>query len=212
MEAPLLSKEGQEISKLTLDESIFNAEVNRGILHQVELAYLAGLRRGTAKTKTRSEVSGGGKKPWKQKGTGRARQGSTRAIQWKGGGIAFGPQPRSFKQNTPRSMRRLALKCALSEKARAQKILVLESLQIEKAKTREIVQNLKKLPLEGKVLILLSKYEANVFKSCKNIAGVQAETVSNINVHELLKCNQIVFLKDAMDRLILSLNNSQETK
>ena len=200
MEVPLLNKDGQEIGKISLRDEVFCVKARAGVVHQVEIAYLAGLRRGTSKTKTKGEVSGGGKKPWKQKGTGRARQGSSRSIQWRGGGVSFGPSPRSYKQGTPKQIKRLALLHALTEKANAQKIFILDQLALEQRKTKTMVQMINKFPFGPKTLLLLPAYNKNIMQSCANIKLLEVALVSQFSLHSLLNCDKVVFLKEALEK------------
>jgi large subunit ribosomal protein L4 len=190
---------GQQTGEIELSEGIFGVEVNEAVLHQAVVLQLANQRLGTHKTKTRAEVRGGGRKPWKQKGTGRARAGSIRSPLWIGGGTTFGPQPRSYKKALPRKVRRLALKAALASKVAAGNIIVLEGLQIAAPKTKEMVTVLKNLKVaDDKTLIVVSENDVNVEKSANNSPGVKTVVPSGLNVYDILYHNKLVLLKDAV--------------
>ena len=192
---------GEKVSELELNESIFAIEPNETVMHLAVVNYLANQRQGTQSTLTRSEVSGGGKKPWRQKGTGRARQGSTRAPQWYHGGIAHGPKPRSYSFTINKKVRRLALKSALSSKVAAQEMIVLDALNLEAIKTKEIVKVLAALKTGKKTLIVLPEKDDVVYRSARNIAGVKTTLVSTLNVYDILNCDSIVVLKDAVAKI-----------
>lgn len=190
---------GQQTGEIELNESIFGVEVNEAVLHQAVILQLANQRLGTHKTKTRAEVRGGGRKPWKQKGTGRARAGSTRSPIWVGGGTTFGPQPRSYKKTLPRKVRRLALKSALSSKVEGGNLIVLEGLQMAAPKTKEVVTLLKNLNFsDAKTLIVAGDNDVNVLKSTNNIPGVKTVTTTGLNVYDILYHNKLVLLKDVV--------------
>jgi large subunit ribosomal protein L4 len=190
---------GQQTGEIDLSEGIFGVEVNEAVLHQAVVLQLANQRLGTHKTKTRAEVRGGGRKPWKQKGTGRARAGSTRSPIWVGGGITFGPQPRSYKKTLPRKVRRLALKAALASKIEGGNIVVLEGLQMSAPKTKDMVAVLKNLNFaDGKTLIVVSENDVNVEKSANNIPGVKTVLPTGLNVYDILYHNKLVLLKDTV--------------
>ena len=192
---------GNEKGEITLAEGIFGIEVNVPVLHSVIRAYLLNQRQGTQSTKTRAEVSGGGIKPWKQKGTGRARQGSTRAPQWYHGGIAHGPKPRDYKKEVNKKVRRLAMKSALSAKLADNELIVLDSLTLDAIKTKEIVKVLSNLETGKKTLIVLPEKNDIIYRSARNIAGVKTTLVSTLNVYDILNCNSIVVLKDAVAKI-----------
>ena len=192
---------GEKVSELELNESIFAIEPNETVMHLAVVNYLANQRQGTQSTLTRSEVSGGGKKPWRQKGTGRARQGSTRSPQWYHGGIAHGPKPRSYNFTINKKVRRLALKSALSSKVASQEMIVLDALSLEAIKTKEIVKVLAALKTGKKTLIVLPEKDDVVYRSARNIAGVKATLVSTLNVYDILNCDSIVVLKDAVAKI-----------
>src|SRR5438128_7937406 len=179
---------GEAVGKLELSEQVFGVTPNVAVLHQVVTAQLVNRRQGNASTKTRSEVSGGNRKPYKQKGTGRARQGSTRAPQFRHGGTVFGPKPHPYHHDVPRKMRRLAIRSALSDKVANEKLIVLNDISLEAPRTRDMVAILSKLPLEGKrVLMMLPQRDENVILSLRNIPSAKVQHVSSINVVELLK-------------------------
>ena len=192
---------GKKVSDLELSEGIFGIVPNTSAMHIVVVNYLANQRQGTQSTLTRSEVSGGGKKPWKQKGSGRARQGSTRAPQWYRGGIAHGPKPRSYGFSVNRKVRKLAMKSALSAKVAASEMVVLDSLKLEAIKTKEIVKVLSALETGKKVLLVLPEKDDIVYRSARNIAGVKVTLVNTLNVYDILNCNTLVVLKDAVAKI-----------
>ncbi len=193
--------EGKKVKTLELNEEIFGIEPNEAVVHSVLVNYLANQRQGTQSTKTRSEVSGGGKKPWRQKGTGRARQGSIRAPQWVGGGIALGPKPRSYKYTVNKKERRLAIKSMLSSKVLENELVVVDSLPLKEIKTKEMVKALNNLKVEGKTLILLPEKNEIVQKSARNIEGVKTLLVNTINVYDLLKYKNLVVTVDTVKKL-----------
>ena len=192
---------GKKVSDVELSEAVFGIEPNETIVHTVLLNYLANQRQGTQSTKTRSEVSGGGKKPWRQKGTGRARQGSIRAPQWIKGGIALGPNPRSYKYRVNKKERRLAIRSILSSKVLEKELTVVDKLELKEIKTKTMVNALKDLKVEGKTLIVLADKNENVLMSARNIEGVKAIAINNINVFDLLKYNNLVLPLDTVKKL-----------
>ena len=192
---------GKKVSDIELADSVFGIEPNENIVHAVLINYLANQRQGTQSTKTRSEVSGGGKKPWRQKGTGRARQGSIRAPQWIKGGIALGPKPRSYKYTVNKKERQLAVKSVLSSKVLENELVVVDSLPLKEIKTKEMVKALSNLKVEGKALIMLPEKNENVQKSARNIDGVKTTLVETINVYDLLKYNKLVVTEDTVKKL-----------
>lgn len=196
----LFNKEGQKVGDIQLSESVFGVEVNEFALHQVVVAQLANKRQGTQSAKTRAEVSGGGIKPWRQKGTGRARQGSTRSPQWIHGGIVFAPKPRDYRVSVPKSMRRVAMKSALTSKVKDNEMIVLESLELEAPKTKEIVKMLAALNA-GKTLIVTAESNENIYKSARNIQGVEVLPVNNLNVYDILKYEKFIVTKDAVSKI-----------
>ena len=196
----LFNKEGQRVGDFQLAESVFGFEVNADVLHQVVVAQLANKRQGTQSAKTRAEVSGGGIKPWRQKGTGRARQGSIRAPQWIHGGIVFAPKPRDYRVSIPKSMRRVAMKSALSSKVVDNNMLVLESLELAAPKTKEMIAILKALNVK-KTLIVVAESNENVYKSARNIEGVSVIPANNLNVYDILKYDNFIVTKDAVSKI-----------
>ncbi|MBR3002732.1 MAG: 50S ribosomal protein L4 [Clostridia bacterium] len=192
---------GKKVSDVELAESIFGIEPNEAIVHSVLVNYLANQRQGTQSTKTRAEVSGGGRKPWRQKGTGRARQGSIRAPQWIKGGIALGPKPRSYKYTVNKKEKRLAIKSILSSKVLEKELTVVDKLELAEIKTKTMVKALADLKVEGKTLIVLPENNKNVLMSARNIEGVKTITLNNINVYDLLKYNRLVLPLDTVKKL-----------
>lgn len=196
----VFNKEGNKVSDMELNESIFAVEVNEYALHQVVVALLANKRQGTQSTKTRSEVRGGGAKPWRQKGTGRARQGSIRAPQWIKGGIVFAPKPRDYRVSIPKSMRKVAMKSALTSKVQENQMIILDSLNFEAPKTKNIVEMLKALEA-NKALIITAESNEVVYKSARNIQGISIIPANNINVYDLLKYEKLIITKDAVSKI-----------
>lgn len=192
---------GEQVGDLELADGVFGVEVNKAVMHQAVLAYLANQRSGTASTKTRTEVSGGGRKPWRQKGTGRARHGSIRSPIWKGGGVVFGPHPRSYRMEMPKKMKRLAIKSALSSKVKDGELIVLDSLQMDAPKTREMVQILTNLKTGRRVLIVLETPSENVIKSARNIPGVKTVNANQLNVYDILNNDNLVITRDAVAKV-----------
>ena len=193
--------EGKKVSDIELNENVFGIKPNEKIVHIALVNYMANQRQGTASTKTRAEVAGGGKKPWRQKGTGRARQGSIRAPQWIKGGIALGPKPRSYKYTVNKKERQLAVKSVLSSKVLENELVVVDSLPLNDIKTKEMVKALSNLKVEGKALIMLPEKNENVQKSARNIEGVKTTLVETINVYDLLKYNKLVVTEDTVKKL-----------
>ena len=192
---------GKKVSDIELADSVFGIEPNENIVHSVLVNYLANQRQGTQSTKTRAEVRGGGKKPWRQKGTGRARQGSIRAPQWIKGGIALGPKPRSYKYTVNKKERRLAIKSILSSKVLEKELTVVDKLELKEIKTKSMVKALSALKVEGKTLIVVPENNKNVFMSARNIEGVKTITANNINVFDLLKYNNLILPVDTVKKL-----------
>ena len=192
---------GKKVSDIELAENVFGIEPNEAIVHSVLKNYLANQRQGTQSTKTRSEVSGGGRKPWRHKGTGRARQGSTRAPQWIKGGIALGPKPRSYRYTVNKKERRLAIRSVLSSKVLEKELTVLDKIELKEIKTKSMVKALSALKLEGKTLIVLPENNTNVVMSARNIEGVKTISANNINVFDLLKYNNLVLPVDTVKKL-----------
>ena len=192
---------GEKVSELELNESVFSIEPNMSAMHIAVVNYLANQRQGTQSTLTRAEVSGGGKKPWRQKGTGRARQGSTRAPQWYHGGIAHGPKPRDYRFAIPKKVRRLALKSALSSKFASSELVVLDEFKLDAIKTKEVVKVLAALNTGKKTLIVLPEKNDVVYRSARNIAGVKVIPVNTINVYDVLNADTVLFVKDAVAKV-----------
>lgn len=197
----VFDSKGNKVSDIALADSIFGIEPNVSAMHLCVVNYLANQRQGTQSTKTRSEVSGGGKKPWRQKGTGRARQGSTRAPQWTHGGISHGPKPREYGFSINKKVRKLAMRSALSSKVAAEEMIVLESLELEAIKTKEVVNVLSALETGRKVLIVLPEKNDVIYRSARNIAGVNVSLVNTLNVYDILNSDTIVVLKDAVAKI-----------
>lgn len=192
---------GKKVSDLALAESVFGIEPNTYAMHLCVVNYLANQRQGTQSTRTRSEVSGGGKKPWKQKGTGRARQGSTRAPQWTHGGIAHGPKPREYGFSINKKVRRLAMKSAFSSKAKENEIIVVDSIAMDEYKTKTIVAMLNAIGADKKALIVLPAVDSKVIKSANNIPGVKTAQVNTLNVYDILNADKLVIVKDAVSKI-----------
>ena len=195
------SIDGKKVKEVELKEEVFGIEPNEAVVHSVLVNFLANQRQGTQSTKTRSEVRGGGRKPWRQKGTGRARQGSIRAPQWIKGGIALGPKPRSYYYTVNKKERRLAIKSMLSSKVLEKELTVVDALDMKEIKTKEMVKVLNNLKVEGKTLILLPEKNENVQKSARNIEGVKTTLVNTINVYDLLKYKNLVITLDTVKKL-----------
>ena len=192
---------GKKVSDLELAENVFGIEPNENIVHAVLVNYLANQRQGTQSTKTRAEVSGGGRKPWRQKGTGRARQGSIRAPQWIKGGIALGPKPRSYKYRVNKKEKRLAIKSILSSKVLEKELTVVDKLELKEIKTKTMVKALGDLKVPGKTLIILPQSNKNVLMSSRNIEGVKTILANNINVFDLLKYTNLILPVDTVKKL-----------
>ncbi len=193
--------QGKKVSDVELNEAVFGIEPNEAIVHSVLVNYLANQRQGTQNTKTRAEVRGGGRKPWRQKGTGRARQGSIRAPQWIKGGIALGPKPRSYKYTVNKKERRLAIKSILSSKVLENNLVVVDKMDVKEIKTKTMVAALDSLKVTGKTLIMLPEKNENVQKSARNIEGVKTTLINTINVYDLLKYNKLVVTLDTVKKL-----------
>jgi large subunit ribosomal protein L4 len=192
MQSPVYNIEGEQVSEAELRDDIFAVPINEGLMHQALVRQLANARLGTHKTKTRGDVRGGGRKPWRQKGTGRARQGSIRSPQWRGGGIVFGPTPRSYRQKMPRKMRRQALRSALSVKAAESQVVLVDSLQMSEPKTRQVLEALQNLGVGTSALILLPQSDEVILRSVRNLPQVRTLVAQYLNVRDLLKFDYIV--------------------
>ncbi|HCJ10352.1 MAG TPA: 50S ribosomal protein L4 [Clostridiales bacterium] len=193
--------DGEVVGEVELSDALFGAEVNEALMHQAVTAYLAAQRRGTASTKGRSEVRGGGRKPWRQKGTGLARAGSIRSPIWRGGGITFGPKPRDYTQALPKRMRRKALCSALSAKVRDGSLLVLDTIELEEPKTKKVVSILEKLNVKGSALIVTPETDRTLVLSARNIPGVDTRRADDLNVYDLLGHAKVLMTRDAVARV-----------
>lgn len=196
----VVNMQGSPVGELELDDYVFGIEPNTHVMHSAVVSQLASLRRGTHSTLLRGEVRGGGRKPWRQKGTGRARAGSIRSPLWRGGAVVFGPKPRDYGFSLPKKVRRLALRSALSSKVNEQQLIVLEDLSLNEAKTREIVKVLKALNLSKKTLIVTDELNETVDRSARNIDGVKVTRVEGLNVYEILKYDAVVMTKAAVTK------------
>lgn len=192
---------GKKVSTIDLADSVFAVEPNKAAMHQMVVSYLANQRQGTQSALTRSEVSGGGKKPWRQKGTGRARQGSTRAPQWTHGGVVFAPKPRDYSFSTNKKVKRLAMKSALSAKAGESEIIVVDAITLEEYKTKAMVEMLSAIGADSKALIVLPQVDRKVIKSASNIKGVKTAQVNELNVYDILNADKLVIVKDAVSKI-----------
>ena len=186
---------------MALSDAIFGIEPNTSVMHAAVVNYLANQRQGTQSTLTRSEVSGGGRKPWKQKGTGRARQGSTRAPQWTHGGIALGPKPRDYSYELPKKVKRLALKSAFSAKVADNNLIVVDNIAVEGYKTKAVAEMLSNLGADKKALIVMPEVDAKLIKSAANIPGVKTALVNTINVYDILNCDKFIVAKSALEKI-----------
>lgn len=192
---------GNEVKKMNISNEIFGIEPNKAVLHAAVINYLANQRQGTQSTLTRTEVSGGGKKPWAQKGTGHARQGSIRAPQWTHGGVALGPKPRDYSYSLNKKVKRLAMKSALSAKVADNNMIVVDKIELEGYKTKAVVAMLNALKAEGKTLIVVSEVDEKLIKSAGNIAGIKTTLVNTLNVYDILNCNNMVVAADAVKKI-----------
>ncbi len=197
----LYNTAGEKTGEVVLSESVFGVEVNVDAMHQAVVNYLANQRHGTQSTKTRTEVRGGGAKPWRQKGTGRARQGSIRAPQWTGGGVALGPKPRDYSYTINRKVKQLALKSALTSKVNDEELIVLEDMKLDEIKTSKVAEILKNLGVTEKALFVLPENDKTVYMSARNIKGVDTTYVGAINTYEVLGHTKCIILKDAVAKL-----------
>ena len=197
----IFDMKGTNTGSMELKAEVFGIEPNKTVLHSAVVNYLANQRQGTQSTLTRSEVSGGGRKPWRQKGTGHARQGSTRATQWIHGGIALGPKPRDYRYALPKKVRRLAMKSALSSKVAAEEMLVVDGLALEEIKTKSIAAMLNALEADCKVLLVLAENDEKIIKSARNIPGVKTAQVNTLNVYDILNCDKFIVVKDAIAQI-----------
>lgn len=197
----LYDMSGEQVGDIELKDDVFGIEINTHVMYEAVKVYLANQRQGTQSAKTRSEVRGGGRKPWRQKGTGRARQGSIRSPQWKGGGVVFAPKPRDYSMKLPKKIRRLALKSAFSAKVDANEIIVLDALAMEAPKTKEMLKVLGNLKVEKKALVVTTEKDENVVLSARNIPGVKTAQVSTLNVYDVLNHDAFIITKDAVNKV-----------
>lgn len=197
----LVDMTGKSVGEVTLSDAIFGITPNKTVMHAAVVNYLANQRQGTQSTKTRTEVSGGGRKPWKQKGTGRARQGSTRSPQWTHGGIALGPKPRDYSYTLPKKVKRLALKSAFSTKVLDNEIIVVDNISVEGFKTKAVADMLSKLGANKKALIVMPELDTKLVKSAANIPGVKTALVNTINVYDILNCDTFIVAKGALEKI-----------
>ncbi|MDA3128918.1 50S ribosomal protein L4 [Aliibacillus thermotolerans] len=197
----LLNQSGTQVGDIELSDTVFGIEPNEHVLHQAVVMQQASLRQGNHKVKNRSEVRGGGRKPWRQKGTGRARHGSIRSPQWVGGGVVFGPTPREYGYKLPKKVRRLALKSALSSKVKEDALIVVDELQLDAPKTKAMVSIMSNLSVEHTALIVTADYDEKVALSARNIPGVQVITANHVNVLDILKHDKLVLTKSAAEKV-----------
>ena len=197
----VVDMQGKNVGSVDLAESIFGIEPNAAVMHQMVVSYLANQRQGTQSALTRSEVSGGGRKPWRQKGTGRARQGSTRAPQWYHGGVVFAPKPRDYRFSVNKKVKRLAMKSAFSSKAQADEIIVIDAITLDEIKTAKVAAMLSAVGSERKALIVLPEVDEKVIKSARNIPGVKTAQVNEMNVYDILNADKLIIAKDALRRI-----------
>ena len=193
--------QGAKVDEIELADGIFAVPMNEPVVHQVIVAQLANKRQGTQSALGRTEVSGGGKKPWRQKGTGRARQGSTRAPQWTHGGVVFAPKPRDYSKSVPRKVKRLAMKCALSAKVAGNEMIVLDALSVETPKTREMAKILNNIGATGKTLLVLPGKDETIARVSNNISGLKLAFVNTINVLDIMNCDKFVVVKEAVSKI-----------
>ena len=197
----VLNMAGNEVGEVTLNDSIFGIEPNKTVMHDMVVNYLANQRQGTQSALTRSEVAGGGRKPWRQKGTGHARQGSIRAPQWRHGGVVFAPKPRDYSFTVNKKVRRLAMKSAFSSKVIDNSVIVLDSLNLDTFKTKNIVNMLGAINANSKPLIVLPENDSKIVNSVRNIPGAKTAQVNTLNVYDILNCNSLIIVKDAISKI-----------
>ncbi|MCD1147362.1 50S ribosomal protein L4 [Peptoniphilus sp. KCTC 25270] len=198
----MINVEGNPVEEIELNDSIFNVEINEHVVYLVVKNILANKRQGTQSAKTRSEVRGGGRKPWRQKGTGRARQGSIRSPQWRGGGIVFAPKPRDYSYTTPKKVRRLAMKSVLTSKVQEKELIVVDNFVMDAPKTKEFAGYLKAMGAQNKALFVTADGDVNATKSARNIKNVAVSTVDTLNVYDILKYDSLILTKDALDKVV----------
>lgn len=201
MELSIVDNKNEKVGSLKVNEDIFGADINEHLLHEVVVMQLANKRRGTASTKIRDEVRGGGKKPWRQKGTGRARAGSSRSPLWRGGGIVFGPKPRDYSYKVPKKIRKIALKSALSFKAKNNDIIVLDKLKSKLSKTKEVALLLKDLKIIDKVLFLIEQENKNLQLAARNLPNARVLTLAGLNVYDLLYSSKLILTRDTVSKI-----------
>lgn len=197
----MINMKGESAGEIELNPEIFDIEINEHAVYTVVKNLLANRRQGTHSAKTRAEVRGGGRKPWRQKGTGRARQGSIRSPQWKGGGVVFAPKPRDYSYTTPKKIRRLAMKSVLTSKVQEKELIVLDSLSLENPKTKDMVEILNAIQADKKALIVINRPDENIIKSARNIPTVMTTNANTLNVYDILKYNSLIITKDALDEI-----------
>ena len=197
----LFNMEGKELGNYELNDAIFGIEPSMSAIHTVVVSHLANKRQGTQSALTRAEVRGGGIKPWRQKGTGRARQGSTRSPQWTGGGVVFAPKPRTYKKSVNKKIKALAMKSALSSKVADSNLVLVDAIAFEEIKTKKAAQMLKDLKVETKALVVLAEKDENIYRSVKNIEGAKSTFVGELNVYEMLKYDKLIITKGAVEKL-----------
>ena len=195
----MINMEGNPVEEIELNENIFDIDINEHAVYLVVKNILANKRQGTQSAKTRAEVRGGGRKPWRQKGTDRARQGSIRSPQWRGGGVVFAPKPRDYSYTTPKKVRRLAMKSVLTSKVQENELIVVDNIQMESAKTKNFVQMLDNIKANKKALVVIADRDLNVMRSARNIEGVETAMASMINVYDILKYDSLIITKDALN-------------
>ncbi len=193
---------GKTVGKLSLDQTYFNDKINKSLLHQTVLMYLANLRKGSASTKTRGEVRGGGRKPWRQKGTGRARVGSIRSPLWRSGGITFGPHPKQYAYSLPKNMKKAALQQTLNGKIKDNELVVVDKISLAKPKTKEFAAFLLSQKIQDEALVVLETHNPDILRASRNIPGVTVKTFNNINAYDVLKHKKVIFSKQALENLV----------
>ena len=197
----VFNQNGDMVGDIELNKDIFDIEVNEHVVYEVVKNQLANRRQGTQSAKTRAEVRGGGKKPWRQKGTGRARQGSIRSPQWKGGGVVFAPKPRDYSYKVPKKVKRLAMKSVLTSKVKDEEIIVLDNLVLEIISTKEAVKILKNIKADKKALVVIAESDEKVYRSFRNIENIDTVTVKDMNVYDILRFNSFIITKDAIAKV-----------
>lgn len=197
----MINMKGESAGEIELNPEIFDVEINEHAVYTVVKNLLANRRQGTHSAKTRAEVRGGGRKPWRQKGTGRARQGSIRSPQWKGGGVVFAPKPRDYSYTTPKKIRRIAMKSVLTSKVQEKELIVIDSLSLDSPKTKDMVNILNTIQADKKALIVIRRPDENIIKSARNIPTVMTTNANTLNVYDILKYNSLIITKDALDEI-----------